>query len=65
MLPDLPFLAEVMGRLLPGLPLTLLLAALSVAAGAALALLLSLLRASSRAPTSSCCAGRRCWCSFS
>ncbi len=49
MLPDLPFLAEVMGRLLPGLPLTLLLAALSVAAGAVLALLLSLLRASSRA----------------
>jgi octopine/nopaline transport system permease protein len=49
MLPDLPFLAEVMGRLLPGLPLTLLLAALSVAVGAVLALLLSLLRASSRA----------------
>ncbi len=49
MLPDLPFMAEVMGRLLPGLPLTLLLAALSVAAGAVLALLLSLLRASSRA----------------
>lgn len=49
MLPDLPFLAEVMGRLLPGLPLTLLLAALSVAIGAVLALLLSLLRASSRA----------------
>ncbi len=49
MLPDLPFLAEVMGRLLPSLPLTLLLAALSVAVGAVLALLLSLLRASSRA----------------
>lgn len=48
MLPDLPFLAEVMGRLLPGLPLTLLLAALSVGAGAVLALLLALLRASSR-----------------
>ena len=48
MLPDLQFLAEVMSRLLPGLPLTLLLAALSVAVGAVLALLLALLRASSR-----------------
>ena len=48
MLPDLQFLAEVMSQLLPGLPLTLLLAALSVAVGAVLALLLALLRASSR-----------------
>ncbi len=48
MLPDFAFLAEVMGRLLPGVPLTLLLASLSIGAGAVLALLLALLRASSR-----------------
>jgi len=49
MLPDIAFLAEVMGRLLPGVPLTLTLASLSVGTGAVLALLLALLRASSRA----------------
>lgn len=43
MLPDFAFLAEVMGRLLPGVPLTLLLASLSVGAG----MVLALLRASS------------------
>lgn len=48
MLPDFQFVAEVMGRLLPGVPLTLLLAGLSVSVGAVLALLLALLRASSR-----------------
>jgi octopine/nopaline transport system permease protein len=45
---DLGFLADTMGKLLSGLPLTLELAFLSVCLGAALALLLTLLRASSR-----------------
>ncbi len=48
MLPDLPFLGEVMARLLPGLPLTLLLAGMSVGIGAVLALGLALLRGTSR-----------------
>ena len=48
MLPDFAFLAETTGKLLAGLPLTLTLAFGSVAAGAVLALLLALLRGSSR-----------------
>ncbi len=45
---DLSFLADTMAQLAAGLPLTLELAAESIAAGAVLALLLMLLRASSR-----------------
>ncbi|HEY0417937.1 MAG TPA: ABC transporter permease [Acetobacteraceae bacterium] len=45
---DPEFLAETMSKLLEGLPVTLELTALSVAAGGVLALLLTLLRATSR-----------------
>ena len=48
MLPDVAFLADTTGKLLAGLPLTLVLAGGSVGIGMLLALLLSLLRASSR-----------------
>lgn len=48
MLPDPAFLADTTAKLLAGLPLTLLLAGGSVAAGAVLALLLAMLRGSSR-----------------
>jgi octopine/nopaline transport system permease protein len=45
---DFSFLADTMEKLLAGLPLTLELASISISLGAALAVLLALLRASSR-----------------
>jgi octopine/nopaline transport system permease protein len=44
---DTQFLADTMGKLLAGLPLTVELATISIAAGAVLAILLALLRATS------------------
>ncbi len=62
------FLADTLWRLLAGVPVTLELAACSVALGAVLAAVLALLTRAGgvagwlRAATSSCSAARRCWC---